>query len=88
MRIYFYNFLLLGGQLRRSGFSLEASVEASEMGVYEKFTKTFGKGLLRHNNQEHLRQVSGWCGLSDGATVLLKIDNLIEACQLECGSLV
>ncbi len=46
------------------------------------------KGLLRHNNQEHLRQVSGWCGLSDGATVLLKIDNLIEVCQFECGSLV
>ncbi len=71
MRRCVYNFLLLDGQLRRLVVSLEASVEASEMGVYEKFTKAFGKGLLGHNNQEHLRQVSGWCGLSDVAMVLL-----------------
>lgn len=57
---------VLLGQLRRSVFSLEAS----EMGVYVRGSRRpFKEGLLGH--QDHLRQVRGWCGLRDVATVLL-----------------
>lgn len=61
---------VLQGLLRRSVFSLEASMEASEMGLYLSGSRRpFEEGLLGH--QENLRQVSGWCGIRDVASVSL-----------------